>query len=158
MSQFIALLNLLSVATFAGGSLCLSITLSALTKQPAREGAWIMHRLLPGMGTIMAPLLATALLSGLYVSVLGLRGFGHGTSSLIAAAVFAAIVVVTVSVHLPLNAQLLAEPVLPALQAGSLLRRWLVWHHLRTALALSALIVLLWPLRASLLARVMLPV
>lgn len=60
---------------------------------------------------------------------------------------FAAIALVTALVHLPLNAQFLANVPMGPARASELLQRWLSWHHVRTALALLALATLLWPLR-----------
>jgi uncharacterized membrane protein len=151
MHPIVAFLSLASVAGFAGGCLCLSITLSALLSTPPLDGAQVMQMLLPRMGSVMAPLLGTATLCAVWSAWLALRGaLGHGPSWLTAAAAFAGIALVTICVHLPLNAQLIGGQGLTPARAGELLRDWLAFHHVRTALALLALGVLLWPLRHSL--------
>jgi uncharacterized membrane protein len=151
MNQTVALLNLACVAGFSGGCMCLSFTLSGLLGTAAQDGARVMQALLPRMGAVMAPLLVAGLFSSSYLAWLALRSsIEHGASWLLAAGTFAAIALVTALVHLPINAQLLAAEPLPAARAAELLQRWLAWHHLRTGLALCALIGLIWPLRYAL--------
>src|SRR5688572_22284258 len=110
MNQWVMIMSLVSAAGFAGGSLCLSVTLSALKARTAAEGALIMQILLPRMGTIMAPLLGTSLMLGVYGAVVAFRGsYSHAGHWAVAAGAFVLIVFVTVSVHFPINAQLLAD-------------------------------------------------
>lgn len=150
MYMTFAFLSLASVAGFAGGCLCLSITLSGLLGRAALDGAQIMHVLLPRMGAIMAPLLLCALASGAVNTWAGWRGLFAADitqSFALTTLAFVVIALVTGLVHLPLNAQFLgAEPLAPV-RAAELLQRWLSWHHVRTALALAAFGALLWPLR-----------
>jgi uncharacterized membrane protein len=151
MNHSIAFMSLVSVAGFAGGCLCLSVTLSALLARPPADAALIMQVLLPRMGAIMAPLLGGGLLFGVYTAAIALRGsHAHAGSWVLAAVAFASIAIVTVSVHFPINAQLIAEGSLAGVRGGALLQRWLSWHHLRTVLAFVALAALIWPLRHAL--------
>jgi uncharacterized membrane protein len=142
MTRGLMFVNVLATAGFAGGCLLLSGMLSGLFGVAPEESARIMHMLLPRMGRVMAPLLVIGGLSSLILAVRAAPSLRR--TRWIVAAAFVAIAFVTVSVHLPLNAYYLEHTSWPAAQA-SLLERWLLWHHLRTALALSALTLLLWP-------------
>jgi hypothetical protein len=150
MNQWVMITSLVSAAGFAGGSLCLSVTLRALLARPAADGTMIMQVLLPKMGSIMAPLLGAALMLGVYAAVVAVRGsYAHAGHWALAACAFILIAVVTVSVHFPINAQMLADGTLTGPQGEALLQRWLGWHHVRTLLALVAFISLVWPLRRA---------
>ena len=109
-----------------------------------------MQDLLPYMGRVMGPLLLLTLGSSVLLLGLAVREHALGVPArVVVLAAMVAIAVVTVLVHFPLNAEFLAGDPLAAERAGPMLRRWLGWHHVRTALALAALAVLLWPLRAT---------
>jgi uncharacterized membrane protein len=89
------------------------------------------------MGSVMAPLLVTGAASALLLAALGHRSAAY--APWIVAGAFVAIGIITITVHLPLNAQFLD----PSSNATSVqLERWLHWHHLRTVLAAIALFVL----------------
>jgi len=163
MLAILLFVNALAVAGFAGGCLCLSIALGALLGGDPDEGARVMRLLLPRMGSLMAPLLGASMLSALVLAVGSLRakraargGDADGRElrrRWLVVGSFFAILVVTVSVHLPLNAALLEAALPTPARASLVLERWLLWHHVRTALALFALGVLLWPLQAARSAR-----
>ena len=134
--------NVLAAAGFAGGCLLLSVMLTGLLGLAPEESARIMRTLLPRMGSVMAPLLVTGAASALLLAALGWGSGGalRGSAPWIVAGAFVAIGIITVAVHLPLNAHFLNQTSAPtSLQ----LERWLLWHHLRTALAAIALFVLL---------------
>lgn len=145
MIRGLMFVQLLAAAGFGGGCLLLSVMLGALRGLDPAEGAQIMHTLLPRMGSVMAPLLVIALGTSLVLGWLSTRAQApNATAAWIAAGAFATIAIVTAVVHLPLNAQLLGQTSWSAALASSLLERWLLWHHLRTALAAVALGALLW--------------
>lgn len=143
MRRAIDFTHQLAAAGFAGGCLLLSVMLSALFGLAPERGAAVMHTLLPRMGSVMAPLLVLSASSAILLAVQARRSEQASSRWLIAAA-FAGVVLVTVFVHLPLNARFLTDVEWPAAQASALLDRWLCWHHVRTALALAALALVLW--------------
>lgn len=134
--------HLLAAAAFAGGCLLLSVMLTALLGLAPDDGARIMRTLLPRMGSVMAPLLVTGAATALLLAALARRTLpsARGSTPWIVAGAFVAIGIITITVHLPLNAQFLDHT---STATSVHLERWLHWHHLRTALAAIALLVLL---------------
>jgi hypothetical protein len=133
--------HVFATAGFAGGCLLLSVMLTGLLGLAPEESARVMRTLLPRMGSVMAPLLLIGVGSALVLVALAGRAPGAlpGGSWIVAGA-FVAIGIITVAVHLPLNAHFLNQTPLPS---SLELRRWLLWHHLRTFLSAIALFVLL---------------
>jgi len=149
MHRALTFVHVLGASGFAGGCLCISVTLlGLLSLDPATAGG-IMQNLLPSMGRLMGPLLLLGVTTGALLAALA--SFRRGpfvAARFLVLGSFAAIGGITALVHFPINAEFLAGDPIAGDRAAVLLARWLSWHHARTAMAIAALAVLLWPRRS----------
>jgi uncharacterized membrane protein len=147
MERLIHTVAQLASAGFAGGCLYLSVVqLPVLAAATPAEGFLAMRSMLPRMGALMAPLLLLGCVSSGYWALHVARGVPAGwasATSLFAVALLAALLV-TVFVHLPLNAEYLGPQIATEQRANVLLTRWSSWHHVRTTLAIVGLVAAVW--------------
>lgn len=95
----------------------------------------VFAALLKNMGLFMVPQLTLLLCLGSYFSIVAVRSkqslFRH-----LPLLILLTIIMLTISVHIPINLQVFSGMVEPN-QVGELVNRWKIWHWVRTVLAIA---------------------
>ncbi len=136
MNQILFFLLVVASAVYAGACLSIgSVDLPFVRNLAASEVVPVFADLVARMGKLMIPQLVILLAGCSYFSFLGIKSKQSWTCQ-IPLSVFVLIVLITLSVHIPINKAVISGAV-PAEELQIYIERWYVWHWIRTAAALA---------------------